>query len=130
MGITPGKLGLVYPLGDTKRLVQTVGPSHAKDLLYTGRLLGAVEALAMGLVNRVEATDTVEAAVLDYAAQITAASQYSARATKRMIARVLSGQTVDTPETVAEFLNAIEAPDFTEGRDAFRDKRKPNFPFR
>lgn len=129
MGITPGKLGLVYPLGDTKRLVQTVGPSHAKDLLFTGRLLGAAEALAMGLVNRVEAPDAVEAAVLDYAAQVTAASQYSARATKRMINRVLAGQIKDDAITVAEFLDAIEGPDFIEGRDAFRDKRKPNFPF-
>lgn len=129
MGITPGKLGLVYPLGDTKRLVQLVGPSHAKDLLYTGRLLNADEALSMGLVNRVTAPDAVEAAVLDHAAQITAASQYSARATKRMIARVLAGQTVDSDETVAEFLDAVEGEDFIEGRNAFRDKRKPGFTF-
>ncbi len=129
MGITPGKLGLVYPLGDTKRLVQAVGPSHAKDLLYTGRLLEAGEALSMGLVNQVAAPDRVEAAVLEHAAQITAASQYSARATKRMINRVLAGQVVDSAETVAEFLDAIEGEDFVEGRTAFRDKRKPIFTF-
>lgn len=129
MGITPGKLGLVYPLGDTRRLVQAVGPSHAKDLLFTGRLLGADEALSMGLVNRVTAPDAVEAAVLAYAAQITQASQYSARATKRMINRVLGGQVADTPETVAEFLDAIEGEDFIEGRDAFRQKRKASFTF-
>lgn len=129
MGITPGKLGLVYPLGDTKRLVQAVGPSHAKDLLFTGRLLGADEALGMGLVNRVTAVDALEAAVLDYAGQITAASQYTARATKRMINRVLGGQLTDDAATVAEFLDAIEGEDFIEGRNAFREKRKPNFTF-
>ncbi len=129
MGITPSKLGLVYPLGDTKRLVQAVGPSHAKDLLFTGRLLGAAEALSMGLVNRVEAPEALEAATLDYAAQITAASQYSTRAIKRMINRVLAGQTEESPDTVAEFLDAIEGVDFIEGRDAFRQKRKPAFTF-
>lgn len=129
MGITPGKLGLVYPLGDTRRLIQIVGPSHAKDLLFTGRLLAADEALSMGLVNRVTPADAVEAAVLDYAAQVTAASQYSARATKRMVARVLAGQVRDDDATVAEFLDAIEGADFIEGRDAFRQKRRPRFPF-
>ncbi|HYE49685.1 MAG TPA: enoyl-CoA hydratase-related protein, partial [Azospirillaceae bacterium] len=53
LGVTPAKLGLVYPLGDTRRLVQAVGPSHAKDLLFTGRLVDAAEALSMGLLNRV-----------------------------------------------------------------------------
>jgi len=129
MGITPAKLGLVYPLGDTKRLVQAVGPAHAKDLLFTGRLLGAAEALAMGLVNKVEAADAVDAAVKTYAALITQNSQYTARATKRMIARVLAGQVQDDAGTVAEFLDAIEGADFIEGRTAFQEKRKPAFPF-
>jgi len=44
LGITPGKLGLVYSLADTKRLVEAVGPAVAKDILYTGRIVEAVEA--------------------------------------------------------------------------------------
>lgn len=129
LGITPGKLGLVYPLGDTRRLVQAVGPSAAKDLLFTGRLLGAEEAKAMGLLDRVLPAGEVEAATLAYAGDICAASQWSARATKRMIARVLAGQTADCAATQAEFLDAVEGPDFQEGRRAFVEKRKPAFPF-
>lgn len=129
LGITPGKLGLVYPLGDTKRLVQAVGPSTAKDLLYTGRLVDAAEALRLRLVNQVHGADTLDEAVAAYAAQVTAASQWTARNTKRMVRLVLDGQVADSEETIAMFLDAVEAPDFQEGRQAFQEKRPPRFPY-
>ena len=50
-GITPAKLGLVYPLHDTKLLVDLVGPANAKRLLYTGMLIDAGEALRIGLID-------------------------------------------------------------------------------
>ena len=54
-GITPAKLGLVYPLHDTKLLVDLVGPSHAKRILFTGALLPAAEAQAIGMVTILDA---------------------------------------------------------------------------
>jgi enoyl-CoA hydratase/carnithine racemase len=129
LGITPAKLGLVYPLGDTRRLVQTVGVPHAKDLLFTGRLVDAAEAYAIGLVDRVLPPDQLEHAVLDYAGNITANSQWSARAIKQMIGRVLAGQQTDDQASTNAFLDAVESPDFIEGRNAFKEKRKPRFPF-
>lgn len=130
LGVTPARLGLIYPLGDTRRLVQAVGPARAKDLLYTGRLVDAGEALSMGLVNRVLPAAELEGAVAEYAAGIRDASQWTARATKRMIALILSGQTAESEETRAMFLDAVESADFQEGRRAFVEKRKPVFPFR
>src|SRR5690606_830378 len=50
-GITPAKLGLVYSLHDTKLLVDLVGPAQAKRILYTAELLGAGEAVRIGLVE-------------------------------------------------------------------------------
>jgi enoyl-CoA hydratase/carnithine racemase len=54
-GITPAKLGLVYPLHDTKLLVDLVGPSQAKRILFTGALLPAAEAQAIGMVTIIDA---------------------------------------------------------------------------
>ncbi len=129
LGITPAKLGLVYPLGDTKRLVEAVGPSHAKDLLFTGRLLDATEARAIGLVNRVVPSVMLEQTVSDYAAQVSANSQWSIRAIKKMVKRALGGQQMDDADSLDAFLDAVESPDFVEGRNAFREKRKPKFPY-
>ena len=62
-GITPGKLGLVYTLSDTNRLVEAVGVSTAKDILFSGRLLDGEEALRTGLINQLTEPDDLEGAV-------------------------------------------------------------------
>ncbi|WP_119677879.1 enoyl-CoA hydratase/isomerase family protein [Indioceanicola profundi] len=129
LGVTPAKLGIIYPLGDTKRLVQAVGPSAAKDLLYSGRLMDAAEALAKGLADRVVPAAELDAVVEEYAATLCANSQWTHRISKRMVGLILSGQTVESRETRDMFLDAVEAPDFQEGRRAFVGKRKPAFPW-
>lgn len=128
-GITPGKLGLVYSLEDTKRLLDLIGPAATKDILFTGRILNAEEALALRLVNGVVSPDALEGAVLTKVAEIAAASQWSARGTKTIVDLILNGQTQDDERTRALFLDATQGPDFREGRAAFLEKRKPNFPF-
>ena len=130
LGITPAKLGLMYALADTKRLVDVVGPSRAKDILYTGRILEAAEALTFGLVDAVVPADQLDNAVSDKAATIAAASQWSGRKTKAVVARILAGQVDDDALTGAWMLDAVEGEDFVEGRDAFLAKRTPTFPFR
>jgi enoyl-CoA hydratase/carnithine racemase len=105
-----------------------VGPSRAKDILYTGRILPADEALSIGLVDAV--TGDVDAAVEEKTRAIAAASQWSARATKRVIRRLLDGQTADDADTEGWMLDAVEGQDFLEGRDAFLAKREALFPFR
>lgn len=129
-GITPAKLGLVYSLEDTKRLVDAVGPAHAKDILFTGRILKADDARAIGLLNAVIAPDAFEAAIDAKIDEIAEASQWSTRGIKAMLGLILAGQTRDDARTRAAFLEATQAADFQEGRAAFLEKRKPNFPFR
>lgn len=130
LGITPAKLGLMYALSDTKRLVDVVGPTRAKDILYTGRILTAGEAFGIGLIDAVTPLGDLDAAVAAKAEAIAGASQWSARKAKQIIRRILDGQADDDTETNAWMLDAVEGDDFVEGRDAFLAKRAPKFPFR
>lgn len=120
-GITPARLGLVYPLHDVKLLVDLVGPGQAKRILYTGSLLSAEEALRIGLVEQLDASPDT------WIGDLLAASPHSIRETKGFIRRVLDGQVADDAETLAAFAAAFEGADFLEGTTAFVEKRKPEF---
>jgi len=127
LGITPGKLGLVYSLADTKRLFDAVGPSSAKDILYTGRILTAEEALKISLIDRLSEPENLDTEVQFFADQICAASQFSARATKAIVQKILEGSRDDTAETRQLFIDAFSGDDFHEGFTAFIEKRKPEY---
>lgn len=130
LGITPAKLGLVYSLHDTKLLVDLVGPSRAKLILYTGALFGAAEARDMGLVDVLTTGPGLRETALRLAQQIAANSQHSVRATKKIVQRILEGASDDDAESTAQFFDAFDGPDLAEGVRAFREKRKPVFPVR
>lgn len=120
-GVTPAKLGLVYPFHDTKLLVDLVGPGAAKRILFTGELLTAEEALRIGLIDQI--ADHPD----DMLASIAANSPRSLRESKAMIRRILDGQCADDAETLAMFADAFESADFREGVGAFLEKRDPDF---
>src|SRR5207342_3702065 len=65
-------LGIIPGGGGTQRLARLVGPARAKDLAFSGRQVGAAEALAMGLVDRVVAPDELDAAADAWAAELAA----------------------------------------------------------
>ncbi len=120
-GITPAKLGLVYPLHDVKLLVDLVGPGQARRMLFMGELLDAPEAERIGLVEvvREDLGNLVDA--------ILAGSPHSIREIKRFVRRVLDGQVDDDAETSRIFAKAFEGKDFQEGAAAFIEKRQPEF---
>ena len=120
-GITPAKLGLVYPLHDTKLLVDLVGPGQAKRLLFTGGLIDAGEALCIGLIDTIadDPNALVEA--------IASASPHSIRTTKTIVRRILDGQAHDDAATLAMFADAFATLDFKEGVAAFLGKRAAQF---
>ncbi len=126
-GITPAKLGLVYPLNDTKQLVDLVGPSKAKSILFSAGKMDADEALSIGLIDRVFQSYDLEGETFAFAQQIAKQSQYSVRMMKKFIQRVLDGQLDDDAETAAIFGDAHEGLDATEGVRAFLEKRAPVF---
>jgi enoyl-CoA hydratase/carnithine racemase len=121
LGITPAKLGLVYPLHDTKLLVDLIGPGQAKKMLFTGALLDSDEALRIGLIEAIgEEADSM-------AQQIAANSAHSTHEIKAFVRRILDGQSDDDAETRRVFAEAFTKSDFAEGTAAFAAKRKAEF---
>lgn len=125
LGITPAKLGIVYSLFDTRLLVDLVGPSRAKRILFSAALHDASQALAIGLID--EVADDPLAAAMALARTIAANAQHSIQSSKAIIRRILDGQSDDDDVTLAMFRDAFTLPDFQEGVRAFREKRSPRF---
>lgn len=125
--IPPARLGLVYSLADTSRLVRSVGISNAADLLFTGRLIDADEALRMGLVSRVAEPSALDAETRAWAQSVAANAQSSHRATKAILARIRDGAAHDDAATIELFTEAFSSTAFAEGRQASVQKRAPDF---
>jgi enoyl-CoA hydratase/carnithine racemase len=113
-------LGIIPGAGGTQRLTRLVGPSKAKDLVFTGRFVKADEALAIGLVDRVLPADQVYDEALAWARQFANAAAYALRAAKESIDR---GSEVDL-ETGLEierqqFAALFATEDRTIGMESF-----------
>ncbi len=82
-------LGIIPGAGGTQRLARLVGPAKAKDLIFTGRFVGAAEALEIGLVDRVVPAERVYETALEWAAAFADGPRYALRAAKESIDRGL-----------------------------------------
>lgn len=128
LGITPAKLGLVYPPTDTRLLLRHVSLSRAKDMLFTGRIIPAAEALAINLIDMISDTENTLNFAKAYAETIASNSQWSVRSIKEMIAGLTTENWSDnSPEAKRMFLDGFENDDFHDGYRAFLQKRTPNF---
>jgi enoyl-CoA hydratase/carnithine racemase len=126
-GITAARLGIIYGFTSTRRLASIVGPSHARDILFSGRLVGIDEARAMGLVTKVCEPDALEAQTYEYAGQLAQQAPLSQRGAKLMLQH-LQGEGGMTDSDLAAFVEqAYESEDYREGVRAFLEKRRPRF---
>ncbi|GKT09609.1 enoyl-CoA hydratase-related protein [Desulforhabdus sp. TSK] len=126
MGLTETRLAVIPGAGGTQRLPRLVGRGKAKELIFTGRRVGAQEALQMGLVNAVSSPEELLNDCFAMAAMICEAGPVAIRQAKYAINY---GLETDLHTGLAIESNAywitIPTKDRLEGLAAFREKRKP-----
>ncbi|WP_326568818.1 enoyl-CoA hydratase-related protein [Amycolatopsis rhabdoformis] len=124
--ITPAKVGLVYSLTGVQRLVDTVGPAWAKQLLFTAEQISASTAERIGLVNEVVPDDRLADRVSALAASIRHGARTSVTGAKFLVER-LARSAVPDAATAALYDQAYSGADYAEGVAAFLEKRPPSF---
>jgi enoyl-CoA hydratase len=115
-------------MGGTYLLPEAVGPAHARDLLLTGRIVDAEEALRLGLVSRVIEPESLRSEVLAAAEGVAGTAPIASRLTKLALAdgghadleSCLQWEALAQPMTLA-------TADLQEGIRAAREKRRPSF---
>ena len=128
VGMPETRIGLIPDVGGASRLPQVVGLGRAKELVMTGKLIGAEEAERIGLANRVAPPEELDAAVQALADELLACAPLAVALAKRVMdasARPALSTTLEL-EVLAQERCAASA-DFAEGARAFREKRQPEF---
>lgn len=127
MAITPSKLGLVYSLESTKRVVDLVGPSRAKWILMSGQQMRGARVLELGLADELTTPEELEAMTYEFAELVCSRAQFSVRSAKTIVGRVLAGQLTDDEFTTELRNSSFDTDDYAEGVRAFLGKRAPSF---
>jgi enoyl-CoA hydratase len=121
-------LGLIPGFGGTQRLPRLIGTNLAKELIFTGKMISADQALQIGLVNRVVPADKLMEEVMKIAGQIAAKGRVSLREAKQAIN---AGMNVDLASgcgiEIDAFAICMASSDSREGTGAFLEKRKAQF---
>jgi enoyl-CoA hydratase/carnithine racemase len=126
--VPAARLGLGYRYDGLKKLVDLVGPSFAKEIFFTARQFTAAEAQMMGLVNRVVPDGDLESYVKNYAEMIAGNAPLTVDSVKFIVAQaVLDEGKRDLKKCDALVQACFASKDYTEGRKAFMEKRKPQF---
>jgi enoyl-CoA hydratase/carnithine racemase len=106
------------------RIVSLIGPARAKEMIFTGRLIPAPEAQAIGLINRVVSKETIAQDVMTLAREIAGNAPLTIRVTKEMTRRLMaSSRPADGDVDLIE--TCYMSADFKEGVTSFLAKRKP-----
>jgi enoyl-CoA hydratase/carnithine racemase len=119
-GVTPARLGIVYPSSSTRRLVSLVGPATAKYLLFSGELIDTERALRTGLVDEVLPADELEKRVGEFTRVLVSRSQLTQAAAKEFA----NGRTDRDAHWTAQ---ARTGGEIAEGVAAFLERREPRF---
>ena len=127
LGVPEIKLGLIPGYGGTQRLPRLIGQGRALDMVMTGRMVGAEEALGIGLINRIVETPVLDGAV-EYAREFAGFSLPVLRYSREAVMRA-DQSSLSEGLQIERDLNtlAFQGEDSTEGAMAFLEKRTPKF---
>ncbi len=127
-GIPAAKLGVGIGFEMLKALVDVVGPAFANEIMLTGRRLAADEALRIGLVNRTVSVAALEATVRELAEVICSNAPLTVEASKFTIREVLKEPGEQNHAEIDRLSKkCFDSQDYREGREAFMEKRIPDF---
>jgi enoyl-CoA hydratase/carnithine racemase len=127
-GIPAAKLSIAYAPDSVKRLIDLVGPAHARMILYTARRIDAAEAERIGLINKMVSDEELNEQVLELARTIADNAPLSVAASKLTITEVLkdpADRDMDAVRAAGKL--CFDSEDYKEGRRAFMEKRAPVF---
>jgi enoyl-CoA hydratase/carnithine racemase len=127
-GLPETKLGLIPDVGGSSRLPAIVGLGNAKELIMTGRTIGADECHRIGAANRIAPSNELERVTDDLVEELLAAAPLAVGLSKGVldhIARPTLAASLELEVTTQQTL--IETDDFREAGAAFMEKRKPNW---
>lgn len=119
-GMPVGKLGITLQPPFIKRMMQCLGPSRTKDLVYTARSYNAAYAYELGILNYLVPSQKLDSEIISLARCMLLQSRASLLAVKRNVQLVLSG-------SLSRQENWVDGRDFPEGVQAFNEKRPAHF---
>lgn len=122
LGLSDVKIGIVPALGATLRLPRLIGTAKTKELILTGDLIAADEAVEMGMVHHVVEKESLEQATRELAEKLSSRAPLAMKAAKRLINSAASLEDVASTQS-----GLIKSADALEGISAFFEKRTPNF---
>jgi enoyl-CoA hydratase len=126
MGLTETRLGIIPGAGGTQRLARIAGVAVAKELILTGRRIGAARAQELGLVSEVVPAADLPAAAARWAAELVAAAPLALDAAKRAIDEGLALPLAEALKIErARYEEVLVTEDRNEGLAAFVEKRPP-----
>jgi enoyl-CoA hydratase len=120
-------LGNCLSMANTARMVDLLGLALTKDLLLSGRLVDAGEALQLGLATAVLTADELEAETIKFAAELSTRAPSTIKATKAMLLRLREHRRPPAGSADDILRACYGSDDFREGVAAFLDGRKPRF---
>ncbi|NGM65877.1 enoyl-CoA hydratase/isomerase family protein [Sphingobacterium sp. SGR-19] len=127
MGLPEVSLGIIPGYGGTQRLPQLVGRGKALEMIMTGDMIDAQDALRWGLVNHIVRPEELIATCEKLLEKMYLRSQTAIAAAIRVVNIGLMQPEKGYEEEMDAFADAFDTPDFKEGVAAFLEKRKPNF---